>query len=394
MDKIDFWRFENTASNNTEATLFIYGDIMTYDWGEWNFPDDVVPNKFKDELNALGDVGTINVRINSGGGSVFGAYAIMNLLKTHNAEIIVHIDGIAASAATLIAMAGDKIIAALGSVFMVHLPSTMAWGNANDIQKTIVVLNTITETMVDVYHAKTGIDKEQLRQMIEADTWLTGKEAHEKGFVDEVEDMEVEAYVSDDRATAFFNGINVDLGTFRNKERFVAMLPSKPTARPQPENMQPETTKAPIIKNQKEESIMTLAELQAKHPNLYAEAINAGVAQEKVTSEVAIATARKEGCAEGVTAERKRIKEIDDLAMPGLEAITDKAKYETGITAAECAMEIIKAQKEKGTNYLTNAKADAKEVENVPASGAPIDGDAEEEAILAELAERAKTLRG
>jgi ATP-dependent Clp protease protease subunit len=112
--------------------------------GNWNFPDDVVPNKFKDELNDLGDVSTINVRINSGGGSVFAAYAIMNLLKAHKARIIVHIDGIAASAATLIAMAGDKIISALGSVFMVHLPSTWAWGNSNEIQKTIDALTRLS----------------------------------------------------------------------------------------------------------------------------------------------------------------------------------------------------------------------------------------------------------
>ena len=116
-EKQEFWRFENSLNENKEATLHIYGDIMQHDMQHWNFPDDVVPHRFIKELNALDDVSTIHVRINSNGGSVFGAYAIMNLLKSHSAEIITYNDGIAASAATLIAMAGDKIVSALDSVY-------------------------------------------------------------------------------------------------------------------------------------------------------------------------------------------------------------------------------------------------------------------------------------
>ena len=150
-----FWEFTNSTSTGStnEATLYIYGDIMMYDMEWWNWPDDVIPHRFKDELKALGDVNTIHVRINSNGGSVFGAYAIMNLLKTHKATIITYIDGIAASAATLIAMAGDKVVAGLGSIMMIHLPSTSVHGNAEELQKAIEILSTITDSMVDVYHA-------------------------------------------------------------------------------------------------------------------------------------------------------------------------------------------------------------------------------------------------
>jgi len=381
-----FWNFvRNSADSGSEATLYIYGDIVASDWGEWGYSDDVVPSKFRDELNEMGDVATINVRINSGGGSVFGAYAIMNLLKAHAARIIVHIDGIAASAATLIAMAGDKIIAALGSVFMVHLPSSLAWGNAIEMQKQIDVLNTITDTMVDVYHAKTGIDKTEIKKMLDEDTWMSGSEAKEKGFVDEVEKKEVSAYISADAGTVVFNGLDLKLDGFRNKERIVAMLTSKSGI-----PVQNEATRNANISStekHKEENAMNLAELQAKHPQIYAEAVNVGKAQAEASQVTEIANA----VADAVSAERARIKDIYDMSVPGTEAVSTKAMFETGITAAEYAVDMMKAQKQKGAEYLANAKDDAKELDDIPAAGARQDDASEEESLLAHAAEVAKT---
>ena len=373
---MEFWRFENTAQSagvteTSEATLYIYGDICTYDWGEWNSPDDVVPNKFKDELKNLGNVNTIHVRINSGGGSVFGAYAIMNLLKTHKAKIISYIDGIAASAATLVAMAGDKIIASLGSIVMVHLPSTFVWGNVNDLQKAIDILKTITESMIDIYHAKTGIEKDALRDLLNNDEWMTGAQAFEKKFVDEVADFEVKAYLSEDKATAFFNSVSVQMEKIHNKDALAAMLPikNKPIL---PEKRQP----------QEEEIIMSLAELKAKHPEVYTAAVNEGAAQS--TSEDAIKQAKDEA----IKAERERIKAIDDMALPGMEKLTNRAKFESGITAEQYAVQILMAQKEKGINYLSMANEDAKDIDDVPSAGAPQDGSeaSEEDEVLAHLA--------
>lgn len=266
-----FWQFKNNAGIGSEATMYVYGDIVTNDWGEANFPDDVIPSKFKDELKALGDVNTIHVRINSGGGSVFGAYAIMNLLKAHKAQIIVHIDGIAASAATLIAMAGDKIISAVGSVFMVHMPTVFTGGNVHELRKTLEALNKITDTMIDVYHAKTKIGKDELRNMLAADTWLSGQEAHAKGFVDEVEHTEVSAHLSADKSTAHFNGIAINLNNFNNKERLAAMLQTKP----QPSNLQQASQAYSAIQN-KEATTMTIETLKANHPDLYAKVLNIG----------------------------------------------------------------------------------------------------------------------
>ncbi|MCL2201592.1 MAG: Clp protease ClpP, partial [Oscillospiraceae bacterium] len=227
-EQTQFWKFQNSIGGNNEATLYIYGDIMQYDLEWWNWPDDVIPHRFRQELDALGDVSRIHVRINSNGGSVFGAYSIMNLLKSHKAEIITYNDGIAASAATLIAMAGDRVVTALGAAWMIHLPATEARGNVKVFQKAIEILTTIKDTMLDVYHAKTGIDKAELENMLNEDTWLTGTEAKAKGFADEVADSVVEAVLDANNSTAVFNGLPVSLAGIPGK--IVAML-EKPAAK-------------------------------------------------------------------------------------------------------------------------------------------------------------------
>ena len=389
-----FWRFDNSAENSSEGTLHIYGDIKFYDMRWWNWPDDVIPHQFKNDLAELGDVDTIHVRINSNGGSVFGAYAIMNLLRSHKARVITYNDGIAASAATLIAMAGDKIISSIGSVWMIHLPSTEVRGNAHELQKAIEILSTITDTMTDIYHAKTGIEKAKILQMMNEDKWMTGREAQEMGFVDEVTGLKVEAFLSENKATAFLNGLAVNLANVKNKEAFVAMLPPKQVAGAQSNKDTPNNpintlnNGAGLNPSQREETVMNLADLKAKHPEIYNAAVNEGITQ--ATSAEAIATAR----AEGVMAERARIKAIDDMALPGMENHTNKAKYETGITAGEFAVELIKVQKQQGVNFLNNAQEDAKDLEGVPANGEPQNSkEQEEQALLAKTGARAKTLR-
>ena len=131
---------------------------------------------------------------------------------------------------------------------------------------------------------------------------------------------------------------------------------------------------------------MNLADLKAKHPEIYAAAVNEGVAQ--ASSSESITQARNEGMA----AERGRIKAIDDMALPGMETLTNKAKYETGITAEMYAVEIIKAQKERGTNFLAAVQKDAKELDGVDASGSPQDDKGEEDSLLAHLDKEAQNI--
>jgi ATP-dependent protease ClpP protease subunit len=379
-----FWRFENSADAESEGTLYIYGDIVIYDFGDWNYPDDVIPNKFKDELKALGDVKTIHVRINSYGGSVFAAYAIMNLLKSHKAQIIVHGDGIVASAATIIAMAGDKIKTAVGSVWMFHMPLLSLWGSYNrkDLKEMDKVLDTITQSMLDIYNARTGIEKDKLEEMLNRDEWLTGTQAVEKGFVDEVTDWSVAAHVSADKQTAIFNGLRMDISKVCNKDALLALL--KPQPAPNPEGSggplipKPSADVIPQAANKKvpeqEENIVNLNDFKNKHPEIYKEAVNEGIAQ-------------------GVKDERSRMQAIDSIALPGMDALTAKAKYETGITADALAVEIVKAQKAQGVNYVNNANDDAKELDKVPHSAPPQDNAEKERALLNHLGERKNLMR-
>jgi ATP-dependent protease ClpP protease subunit len=363
-----FWQFKNSANAQGEATLYIYGDIVTYDMGDWNFPDDVVPNKFRNELKALGDVRTLHVRINSGGGSVFAAYAIMNLLKSHPAGVWVYNDGIAASAATVIAMAGDRIFTALGSVWMVHLPAMSLRGvyDAKALAKTQEALGVIQESMLEIYSERTGLPKGELETMMEAETWLTGTQAVELGLADEVVGAEAVACLSMDKRTAFFNGLAVGMDALANGERLMELLPlGQGTGN---------SEAAPgVAAQKKEENRMDVQALKEQYPEVY----NAVWA---------------DGAQDGAGQERARMREIDALALPGMEGLVNRAKYETGATAAELAVDLIKAQKQQGERYLRQAQADAAPLETV-APAAPPDQGEEARAMLEYVKAQAEKIR-
>lgn len=129
---------------------------------------------------------TIHLRINSPGGSVFAARAIETALREHKARIVVHIDGLAASAATFIAMVGEEIIMSKGAMFMIHKAWTFAWGNADDLAAQAALLNKIDGTLVQTYADRTGQKAEDIAALMAAETWFTAQEAVDAGFVDSI----------------------------------------------------------------------------------------------------------------------------------------------------------------------------------------------------------------
>ena len=135
----------------------------------------------QDFLDQLDGVSKINVHINSGGGSVFGGIAIYNILKRHSAEITVYVEGLAASIASVIAMAGDRIIIPENAQMMVHKPSSITWGNADDMRKEAEVLDGCQKVILNTYmqHVKEGITPEQINALIDAETWKNGREWQE-----------------------------------------------------------------------------------------------------------------------------------------------------------------------------------------------------------------------
>ena len=170
----------------TEAEIVIYAGIGQSGWGD----DSMISAKqFSEELKKIPEtVNKINVRINSPGGDVFDGIAIYNRLKQHKAKKIVYIDGLAASIASIIALAGDEIIIGEGALFMIHLPWTGARGNRMDLDNIVNRLMDVEEQMLGIYAKKTKLDKNEIRSLLEKETWLDANEAMEHGFVDSKSD--------------------------------------------------------------------------------------------------------------------------------------------------------------------------------------------------------------
>ncbi len=162
----------------TERTLFLNGTIAEESW----FDDDVTPQIFKDELNS--GSGDITVWINSPGGDCIAAAQIYNMLMDYKGNVTVKIDGIAASAASVIAMAGTKVLVSPVSMLMIHNPMTVAYGNSAEMQKAIDMLGSVKDSILNAYEIKTGLSRTKLSHLMDAETWMDANKALELGFAD------------------------------------------------------------------------------------------------------------------------------------------------------------------------------------------------------------------
>ena len=158
------------------AEILIYGDVAEYGVTAKAFRSELMATKAKD----------IRLRINSRGGSLFDGVAIHAALQEHPATVTAHIDGLAASIASFIPMVADKIIMAKNARMMIHKGSTIAAGNSDDFRKMADTLDDVDTIMIDVYSARSGISKREIKEMMAAETWMNPKQAKEYGFVDEV----------------------------------------------------------------------------------------------------------------------------------------------------------------------------------------------------------------
>ena len=170
----------NMKAKDGVGEIFIYDDI-----GE-GFFGGLTALDFSKELKALGGVRTLNVFVNSPGGSVFDGVAIFNQLKRHSARVSVHIDGIAASIASVIAMAGDEINIAENGFIMIHEPWSIEGGTARDFRKVADQLDKINDTIINTYASRTGTPENAIADLMANETWLNATEALEFGFVDQI----------------------------------------------------------------------------------------------------------------------------------------------------------------------------------------------------------------
>lgn len=283
----------NLKTNNETRTadLIVYGDI-----GEDEWFDEMTSKQVITELNDL-DVDSINVYINSNGGTVTTALAINNVLKRHKAKKTAYIDGIAASSATILTSACDIVKMPKNALFMVHNPWTISIGDKNNLNKTIDTLDKVKDSILESYIDKTGQDKEILSKLMDDETWLNAEEALKYGFIDEIVDEEIEKEQIENKL--IMNGLVFNMSRFNNFNFNNKKIENK-------------------NKENKEET-MTLEEIKNKFPEIYEEIVN-----------------------EGRVAERNRIKELEEI---GIESeLINKAKFENFKNLNEISVDLLKEQ--------------------------------------------------
>lgn len=178
-----FWNLRAAEdSESGEPEIEFYGPISEYSW--WG--DEITPKLFKDDLEKHGGGGPVTIRIHSPGGDVFAASAIRAMIADYPGKVTTRIDGLCASAATYVAMAGDHVVMQDSAFFMIHDPWTITIGGVEELKTTINFLKTIKNGIVETYQNKTHLDAEELARMMSNETWMTARQAQEKGFVDEV----------------------------------------------------------------------------------------------------------------------------------------------------------------------------------------------------------------
>lgn len=186
--------WKNTADDgpDVERVLELNGTIAEESW----FDDDITPAMFKDEL--FSGSGSITIWINSPGGDCIAASQIYSMLMDYKGDVTVKIDGIAASAASVIAMAGTKVLMAPTALMMIHNPATAAFGDHEDMQKAIEMLSEVKESIINAYEIKTGLSRAKLSHLMDAETWMNAHKAMELGFSDGVLEDEKKTVVPDE----------------------------------------------------------------------------------------------------------------------------------------------------------------------------------------------------
>nr|DAO92611.1 MAG TPA: Putative ATP dependent Clp protease [Caudoviricetes sp.] len=300
-------------NDDKSAELMLYGDIAESFWG------DTISAKEVTEYLADLDVENIDVYINSNGGVVDTAIAINNALRRHKAKVTVNIDGIAASAATLITCAGDTVRMPKNALFMIHNPSTIAMGDSEEMRKQADVLEKYKNSITETYLQKVNIDKEKLSELMDNESWLSAEEALEYGFIDEIiENADIQVVEN----KVISNNMVFNIAEFKNFN-----------------------VDKNIKNNGKGSGKMTREEIKNQFPDIYAEIIN-------------------EGKEIGIKEERTRIQEIEDLGYN--HEVVNKAKFEEPKNARDLALEIVSLMKQENQNKLNRIQDEGKPLNNTP----------------------------
>lgn len=324
-----------SAGKSDLAEIMIYSDIVSWKWNE-NDPEMTAADfdKLLKDAKAKGAT-KLRLRINSPGGAVYQAVAMRTMLMNADfEEMTVSIEGLCASAATLLCcVPGARVSISEGSEYMIHNPSTVAWGTAAYFEKTAERLRRMEGEFAAIYAKRSGKSEEDIRRMMDEESWMTAKDAVENGFCDELIDgEEIAACASEEQMDAMrrmYARIPEAVCVARTGRKEEVSNAGEPSAA---ENKQNPMKEDETGMDGKEIKDITMQELEAQNPALVSEVI---------------------------AKERERVQEIDDLTPAGYEKMAADAKA-NGTSAADYLKMIVKAQKEKGTAYMSSRREETK----------------------------------
>jgi len=334
--------FEILNKKSDTAEINIYDEI-----GLWG----ITAKHFSDEFKEI-EAENIDVHISSPGGSVVDGQAIHTILLNSKKNITVYVDGMALSIASVIALAGKTVIMPENALFMMHNPSFVTWGESKDLRRDADLLDKIQGQIAGIYSAKSGKDLDEIKSLMDAETWYTGKEAFEEGFADKtVEPLKAAAKVDISK----FNYKNA--GRYNELKNLSNVIPT---------NAKPIDTNHAVIKptdtnsiTQKEDSIMNLVELKDKHPEIYNAAKAEGATEAATPNQEALNAAT----AAGATVENKRVEDIKSLAgIKGTETIIENALKDPKATKESVALELHAFNKAAAEKANGDSAADGQEL--------------------------------
>ena len=381
-----FWNMASVSDDEGEITL--YGDVVSAQPVDWWTGEAVpglfiTPEGFMDDLATVKDKSRVTVKLNSCGGDLYTGIAIHNALKALPGEVNVVVEGIAASAASVIMCAGDTVTVYPGSLVMIHGVSVMLWDalNIQDMKQLMKGMDASERAVAEIYNAKTGIEVDTLRGMMTKETWLTGREAIDKGFADTLKEDEKDASVSMsfDKKVLFVNGVKHNVESFRNIPGNIPLAKvTPPAAKPGVNNNQTATA----ANTEGGNTHMTLEEMRANHPDVVAQIENAARSDEQAQAQAAANAA--------VEAERQRLEAIDSIAasIPDAAMVNDAKYGENRCTAQELCFRVMQKSAASGQQFLANYKADGAAsgtaaVGAAPNGGAPINQQEQDAADIA-----------
>jgi ATP-dependent Clp endopeptidase proteolytic subunit ClpP len=325
-----------TATSKGAAEILIYDEIVSPFWTDM-LGMGVSAKSFAQELKALGELTALTIRINSPGGDVFEGHAIHSLLRTHAAQKTVYIDGIAASIASVIAMAGDRIVMPENAMMMIHDPAGGVFGTAADMRQWATTLDKISDSIIATYARKTGRDRDEIAQLMHDETWMTAEDAKAHGFADVI-DAPVEAVAS------------FDLSRFKKVPRPCAQRFAAKAA----------STGNPSIKETEMDPTITLDLIKEKYPQLAAalreEGRQPGFAEGQKKGQ---AEGQAAGVQEGASRERDRIKAVRAQHLAGHEALIDSLLFDGTTTGEQAAAKVLEAERTTRGQTLAALYAEA-----------------------------------